>query len=335
MALLSAKEIERELKRKNRGVTLPKQIDFSYATESKELTMTFRTLQCCGLKAEDDGYNMQSDSGAFESWAVALYVNLMGAEGTILLEAPPDGELPGAPYTNRRHYGRFLYRAMRFEEQYPWFRLSAKLSDAVSSFRAYLGEHTFFNNAAKKEAADKGKLESWIEGVWIEKGAPLLRRMLQQQGLPAENCEFFRQLPVGLFEERVDRSAAVFTGGSSAIDLWTICGDTFVPIELKTLSRMAGALTELFFYSNYAYDMFVRQSNSFQMCIPKKMFRGYRQLCSPQTPLRRVQGFLLLDSDSEHPLISEETVHALNTGATQISYGLLKYRWKCEVEERS
>lgn len=335
MEIMNAKDIEKALQQSNRNLQLPKRIDFVYSGSSNVLTMMFLTLQGCGLKAGNGkGCNMQSASAAFEGWAAALYVHFMRREGTVVLDVPQDAILPGGPYTKYPHYGRFLYRAMRFEEQYPWFRLSDKLSAAVGDFRDYLGQHTFVNNFARQEASDKSALESRIEGYFAGEYASALRRMLNRHGLPSDGCEIFRQLPVGLFEEKIDKNVAVFTGKSSAIDLWTVCGDTFVPIELKSLNRMTGALTELFFYTNYAYDMFVRQDGTFRMSHSAKGYRGYNRLYSTETPLRRVKGFLLLDPGSEHPLITKEVVDVLNAAAApHISYGLLQYRWECTITE--
>ena len=62
--------------------------------------------------------NMQINANAFEAWAVALHVAL-NESGMIILDV--DGEFEPMEYMQNGHWGRFLYRALRFSEQYEWF----------------------------------------------------------------------------------------------------------------------------------------------------------------------------------------------------------------------
>ena len=41
---------------------------------------------------------------------------------------------------------------------------------------------------------------------------------------------------------------------------------------------MVGIITEIFFYSNYVYDIFVEKGNHMVPCTPKKYYRNYDKI---------------------------------------------------------
>jgi len=84
--------------------------------------------------------NMQEDRNAFEGWAAALYLAL-GSAFRLTLDV--DKPLDSNGYTGKGHYCRFLYRSMKFSEQYDWFDLSAGLQKEVDRFKAYLSAGIF------------------------------------------------------------------------------------------------------------------------------------------------------------------------------------------------
>lgn len=318
----------------NRNIRLPANIGFN--GNEKELIMT---LTESGAGFGTKPLNMQENGAAFEGWAVAIYVHYMKCAGYVTLELQKNRALPVEPYTAVPHYSRFLYRAMKFSDQYSWFRLSEQLRDAVEAFRDYLGSHDVTNNFPLNEAADKGKLESKVEGKFSD-DAEGTRALQTRLGISDSHCKIYRQLPVGLFEGEVAESTGLFTGGSSAIDLWTIFGDTLYVIELKADNKMVGALTEVFFYANYVYDMYVQPAYRFRMNPGKADFCGYQELLIRASELRKVKGLLLLDKDSLHPLLSKDVLGALNdiqlpegTGRRpQIFYDLLHYQLDADVK---
>lgn len=306
------------------SVLLPR--GFLFSEDDSVLTMTFRSKHSIGLGSSPR--NMQQDAAAFEGWAVVLYVHYLGGQGSICLDVQEDLPQPDdSLYTTYHHYSRFLYRALRFSRQYPWFQLSQSLERQVEAFQHYLGRHTFKNNLPGKEAGVKGKLESAVESRFAseEEDAPLLRSMLGHTA----GGGIFRQLPVGLFQDFVAKENRVFTGGTSAIDLWTVEGDTLTVLELKADNKMVGAVTELFFYANYAYDMFVSTDGPFQKSDGGRE-RGYDTLL--RGGLRRVRGCLLLDEESCHPLIDDAVIAALNqTSHPGITYDRLIYHLELEA----
>ncbi len=346
---MNANEIFKKLKTAcpKRNIRIPKDPDFHI--EEKTLWVSFHSL-------DFRDKNMQTDTAAFEGWIFALYAHkeLLGFDTVVLEALEPvkkedlfdgSGNLLSVP--GNGHYGRFLYRALRFREQYIWFSLRGYLKDAVDAFEAYIKTKTFFNACSEKEAEVKSNLESLQESYFAgEKGSEDLNRLLRFQGGLQSCCTaFYRQLLVGLYESGSKK--AVFTGGgTSAADLWSIADSTLIPFELKTKSSSGkgnfkiGAATEIFFYSNYCFDLFVSRSGPFIPVPPKKSNDSYRLLMEARErgALQNVKGFLLLDKESCHPLIknlpkdeavtdtSSRFIDVMNASCQpKIQYGLLIY----------
>lgn len=283
--------------------------DFLFSEGPDGLTMTFRSEEGMGLGGSPR--NMQDDSGAFEGWALALYVHYLNRGGTVSLDipedAPPDAE---DLYRKFDHYSRFLYRVLRFS-QYPWFRLSSRLRERVGAFDAFLKSYDFTNHVPSGSAVGRKQGESHVEGRFADAASREGAWLLQELGAG----EIYRQLPVGLYRGR----DPVFPGGRAAIDLWTLSDGVVTVLELKTGgNKGVGVLSELFFYTNYVYDMFVEKGNRFHPDAGGGD-RGYQALQSASG----VRGCLLLDKASRHPLITDSILEELNRGA--ITYGCLEY----------
>ena len=333
--------------------------------DNKKFKMVFQQYDQIGIGVEDnakDEDNMQSDGACFEGWAAVLYTYGLEKEGTIFLDEGIDGfdpdkvKDPEYIYQNP-HYGRFLYRALRFSEQYEWFKLEGKLKKAVDNFKKYLDSHIFMNNVPADEchisSKDKPDSENAIEMKFAEtaNGMEKLINLLELKKIG----EVHRQLPVGLFDKNKSSAPhskkeseqvnSVFPGGKAAIDLWTISGDTFYMLELKNAkNKKVGAITEMFFYSNYIYDLFVKSQTNPHFAVREerkknddnklalKDYRGYGELLdkSKSKTIKNVKGFLLLDNNGVHPLITKDVLKVLNdNNVSGISYGdhVLKYNF--------
>ena len=107
----------------NRRIDLPRDMDFSLSCGTLDILMTAEGLLS----------NMQENASAFESWALCIKAALPQIDRvTVGWNAParPDS-----------HYNRFVYRAVRFEENYSWVTLripddsitAAALADIVSN----------------------------------------------------------------------------------------------------------------------------------------------------------------------------------------------------------
>lgn len=280
--------------------------------------------------------NMQDNENAFEAWAIALYIAL-NESGKIILDV--DGKFEQIEYGKKGHWGRFLYRALRFSEQYKWFELDGDVKEQVNKFEDYLDKNKFTNNLPKGEAGVKEKYnnESKVEARFANDVE--IRKKFDFFG----DNPVYRQLPVGLFRIsdvsekgklcKYSKDTKVFTGGKSAIDLWTWNENKFEVIELKTKNKMAGIITEIFFYTNYMYDFLVRDTDTFILneCYAlskSRNDRGYNKIAEiwQNEGFKEVQGIML--ADEYHAIPDNEKVLEVlnnNTLAGHIKYVKAKY----------
>ena len=216
---------------------------------------------------------MQSNSAAFEGWALLIHVYCkFQVELDLDLEHAPSGQ------PARGHYQRFLYRALKFSQQYSsWFSLSERLAPRVEQFRQYLyhggspahPNPTFCNGLPSKPAKDGTSLESCVEGLFAGECRSVLTELtFQQAGISLIPDCVHRQLPVGLYETEKSEQNSVFPYGKSAVDLWALTTDGVVIYELKTRNPMVGLLTELMFYANYMYDLYAARNTEMQPTPP-------------------------------------------------------------------
>lgn len=307
----------------NHSIRLPSGIAFHL--EGAHLTMEL-SLSAVGLGKNP--LNMQANEAAFEGWALALYVHLhLNAEnGTVTLQAPISKRDDSNFEDGCGHYNRFLYRVMKFSKQFAWFHLSEALAEEAARFQQFLESGKFVNNLGNESAGENGKSENSVEAAFTDSQSELLRQIAKQKGCSLGENPIFRQLPVGLFKEQVSNESKIFTGGSSAIDLWTESEGTISIFELKALNKMIGIITELLFYANYMYDMYCANT-SFAPAPPKNdvQDRGYASLVGPcgEKIHTKVQAFFLCDV--WHPLLTAEVIRLMNREG--ISFDLLSYEF--------
>lgn len=280
-------------------------------------------------------YNMQDSGVCFEGWAVIIKT-YCGYDKIVLdVKDVKEGkglyekwtETTNGLGAKNGHVGRFFYRALRFSEQYEWFSLSKELETEVKLFKEYISqEKKFWNNipkgkAGKSEAEEKA--ENHIEDQ-LAKEDTLYKALLDRKGLEfGEKDKVYRQLPVGLFEDEVKTKNTVFTGGKSAIDLWTCHDDILYLIELKYNNKMVGIITEIFFYSNYMWDL-IRDNGGFEVSKPKNQkevkeaeSRGYDKIQNGK--YKQIKGVLLADEGFYHPLVTEEVIQTLNGNKKELA----------------
>lgn len=290
----------------NNGLKLPRNVSFIL-----EEDQTRCRIKLNPKKVQTE--NMQTDANAFEGWAVALHITL-AKPGKIILDV--DGTFEEKPYETNGHWGRFLYRALRFSQQYgEWFELSEQVESVVKEFEEYLKKEYFTNNIGEGEAGIKESHggENNKESEFAEDGR--LQEILA--GFGVGDNKVYRQHPVGLFNVTEDVKAGkksyhcssekeIFTGGKSAIDLWTWNKNEFEVIELKLNNPMMGIVTEIFFYSNYIYDFLIREDGRFILNAPQKETnndRGYSNILHNRGGFKRVCGIML--ADSFHPMLEK------------------------------
>ena len=279
------------------GVTLgdfPESIELAYT--APKLTMTL-TQYAAGFS---NPINMQDTRACFEAWCLIIKAKTSNPGLEIELdvknitEADYDGKLP-----ENGHLGRFLYRILKFSEQYKlWFKLSPILDNLKDKFKTYLDSHTFVTSAPDDEASDnlddlKNNLESYIEYVFWDSYRAQRDILKLDRGAIVG-----RQLPVSLFDVTKSKKTRVFTFGKSAVDFWALDGDTINVYELKVNNPMVGIITEIFFYSNYVHDVFISKSlDHGKGCVKPEdgTYRSYDKIKGNKG--KQVKGIMLSNSN--------------------------------------
>lgn len=325
------KEILRAFKTKTNGsgATLPENLNFRQNREN-EVTIEFQDVTQMGITINGKYKNMQHDEACFEGWAAAIYTYYSEKNGKICLKASDEIEKEDYSFEkihSNRHFARFLYRALRFSQQYEWFDLDTNLHQAVNDFNIFITKHILSNKFFSTKSDSKSRLESQVEGEFASGGKRTdeLKKKLKEKGIDCKQIN--RQLPTGLSLYEAD----FFPSGTSAIDLWTISQKTFCPIELKSKRHKLEQITEIFFYSNFSYDMFIRGNNEniktgFKLNTNPTNAELYKVLIFPEQKMENVKGFLLLDKESMHPLVTNEVISVLNkSNNPNITYDIIEY----------
>lgn len=204
------------------------------------------------LTMRDSGVkNMQDDSAAFEGWALCLKAGLDVEATKCCLK----WNKPADP--NDKHYQRFLYRADRFNSIFGgrdgWFFIDDESKEFIVDLEIK-DDKKYFLNTPSTPDEDRRNDET------KNKESRLENEILRQQDnlkdlkkLCPANLQ--RQLPVGLFREKVIKDNAIFPSKHSAIDLWGTNGDDLYIFELKAAGNCkVGVLSELFFYTMVLQD---------------------------------------------------------------------------------
>lgn len=278
------------------GVTLgdfPDSIGLDYSKPPK-LVMTL-TQKAAGFS---NPINMQDTKACFEAWCLIIKAKTSNPGLKIELDvknitvADYDGKLP-----KNGHWGRFLYRILKFSEQYKyWFELSSTLGKIKDKFQNYLDSHTFVTSAPDKKPKEdiaNSNLESYVEYLFCD-SISAQKDILNLHSVTTID----RQLPVSLFEGSKSSTTGVFTGGKSAIDFWALNGDTINVYELKSDNPMVGIITEIFFYSNYVHDVFISKSldhGKGSVEIEDGTYRSYDKIKGNKG--KQVKGIMLSNSN--------------------------------------
>lgn len=315
----------------NSSVKLPEGITF----EKSNPGLIMR-LEAQAIGKAEKPYNMQENGACFEGWATVIYTHYLkphndstGENKKIILDV--DSKLDEIKKFDNSlgHYQRFLYRAMRFSEEYDWLLLSYNIIEAVNSFKTLFNSSQLVNNVPLKEAKVNDQFgnslsESDVEMLFTDPNEPkaINARKRLMDAARMNKSELFRQLPVGLFENEIKEANAIFTGKKSAIDLWATDNDSIAVFELKTNNKMIGIITELFFYSKYIEDVFVDDNNIYcSKC--STALRGYQNLAIGNASNKKIKSFFL--TDDLHPLITNDVIKTLNENRGKIEYSSIEY----------
>ncbi len=325
---------------KNNRIKFPNNKNLLFLEEAANKIKLQLSAKAIGLDLTKP-LNMQETDACFEGWALILKTYYHPQKLQLILDIADDIDTstvpdfasivqatPGSPlYEDARrqkygHWGRFLYRALRFSQQYsPWFSLSDRLKQLTDAFAMFLQNNKakLHNNLPKDEAASKGYIkdpqqldENSIEDMLVK---PEKLRKVLPQGLSI-GTRSNRQLPVGLYH---DSNAKIFTGRSSAIDLWNLgTNNSLNIIELKYNNKMVGIVTEIFFYVNYVHDFLAPNSlftlTKYVANNKSKAARGYSKLQTlAKNGCTTINGIML--ADYYHPLVNYELLAVMNNNS--------------------
>ena len=133
----------------------------NFSEKNGIVKMTIPSLKQIGINEKNaKASNMQNEEACFEGWAV-----IHRAAGTKKVVLGVD---VGIDYNRinifkesvfkNPHYGRFLYRALRFSEQYKeWFELDETLNAVVQDFKYMLSRSKFTNNIPSRNCSDNAE----------------------------------------------------------------------------------------------------------------------------------------------------------------------------------
>ena len=321
--------------KENLGVKLrafPRDITIAY--DDSKLTMTLLP-KAVGL-GKGDAVNMQDNAAAFEAWCfiIKAYTNIKNLKIMLDIDGVVNDRYVGGIPSNG-HLGRFLYRILKFKEQYgKWFFLSDVLEAMRKNFADFLSSGKFVNNEPSKEAEDDEDVlgtEGYVEKRFCDDGSKR-EEILEVQG---KNVVMNRQLPVGLFKNEKSDATAVFTGKKSAIDFWLLDKNELNIYELKAKNKMVGILTEIFFYSNYMRDVYWHKSlekkDNVTIRNPQKTDRSYNKLCGGIENITKITGWIL--ADEFHPLITDAVINIMNDNGieSELQYDKKQYDLKIDI----
>jgi len=302
---MNNKEILETLKKVVRkpSIKLPSQLDIEIIQNDLTITIPF----------EDTLKNMQTDSAAFESWAIIVKRWIENINRVIIKwdEHILDNE--------KLHYQRFLFRAKRFSEVFSWVNIHKTNEDCFRKLKTDNGRKIIVNTSKEKRSSGGGEK---IEKELNEYKENELEELILSD---IKTCEQFKrkfdlnfvdnQLPVGVFEGEISEATRIFPGRKSAIDIWGINNENEICLfELKTAkNKKVGALSEMLFYSFVVQDIVQGV-----MKFDSTTYEGLQKI----QEAKNVNCYLL--APSTHPLIDRKVFSLLNKSTSKIEFGNVK-----------
>ena len=312
----------------------PRDIGLCYNDSEHILKMTLLP-KAVGL-GNGNAVNMQDNAAAFEAWCFIIKAHTNIKNLKIILDIDGifnDVYVGGIPLNG--HLGRFLYRILKFKEQYgAWFSLATVLEDMRKNFAHFLDSSKFVNNEPSQEAADDEDalgIEGYVEKRFCDDDS--LGKLIL--GFEGKDVVMNRQMPVGLFKDKKADATAVFTGKKSAIDFWLLYKNELNIYELKAKNKMVGILTEIFFYCNYMRDVYWHNSletkQNVKILKPQTTDRSYDKLCNGIKNITQITGWIL--ADEFHPHITDAVISIMNNNGieSELQYGKKQYDLKIDI----
>lgn len=260
------------------------------------------------LSRESLTSNMQCDSAAFESWAVAIrscapdkYIEIATEESDkVMCEWMEISNQTDAAL----HFRRFIYRLNRFRQNYEWVKVDNKLQKLLDEANDW--KNLVLNYPVSDARPIAYSQEAKLEREYISR-----------------HSEVNQQLPVGIFLHKKSNTTRITPGGKSAIDLWSIDDNILSIYELKADGNNSlGIISELFFYANVMKDLMIdgkikydetdKNLNSNDYRGFKKLYRMYRE--------KRCKGIkAIFLCSSHHRLLTDDLCEKLSTDVLKFS----------------
>lgn len=256
--------------------------------------------------------NMQTDSAAFEAWAIILKRWIKSINHAIIKWKEPI--FSNISKNEIQHYQRFLFRTKRFSEAFPWVNIHNTNENSLRQLKTENGGEIILNTPSKERSRVfnvKKDLNTYSESQLEE--FILSNKVTREQFKREFNLNFVdNQLPVGVFEGKKNNATKIFTGGKSAIDIWGINNENDVCLfELKNAkNNKVGALSEMLFYSFIVQDI-VRGVMKFDSTT----YKGLQNIQAA----KKVKCYLV--APSTHPLIDGKVFSLLNKSTSKIEFG--------------
>ncbi|MCG2766877.1 MAG: hypothetical protein L6435_00630 [Anaerolineae bacterium] len=292
------------------SVALPSQVHFMMEGDNCNIYMS--AYLTCG--------NLQTDSAAFEGWALALRTWL-GC--TVSMSWTPAKDVKDL------HYQRFLYRMIRFDEAAGWFSVADNCKQYLNDSLVLKPGGTpreapgyFLVNVPGNRKEVEIDNATWELSELTENELEN-RFFLRPQSLLdciGWHADILKQIPVGVFAEEVSRSSRVFPGAGGKVDLGAVDESRGVALfELKKPgNRKVGSISELLFYAHVVRDI---QLGTFGY-EERKQGAKERRISESSS----VTGFIL--ADQLHPLLDNEALFEtlnLSLSDRNETFGFIEY----------
>lgn len=278
--------------------------------------MTFnKTEDTVYIHIEKDSLNdnMQTPSGSFDSWAVAIKNWAKDINYIILSWDEPED-------INNPHFQRFLYRVMKSIEVFKWLKVGYNERDFLDGLKIKEDE-IYFLSAPKSEVQIDAKGEAKLEREFVN----IYKEELIKSS-DIDNDNIYSQLPLGVFHTQVANNNEIFPAKGAQIDLWGINNKSkeFHLFELKKPdAKMIGIYSQLFFYTMVMQDF---MKGKFIYNSKQNLdFRGLNKLVNNE--FNSIKGHFL--ATKLYPLIDEGYIKIINEGfkssGKNIEFDFLKY----------
>lgn len=284
------------------NIDLPSDIKFSI-NDTKELILT---LSKKGLTD-----NMQTDSAAFESWAILLKTRLSDVIDKVKITW--NVEFDKNKDSGEFHYNRVMYRLYKFVRTYTW---------AYTDKKCLIYPNLVCNcpnvESAKREQL-KPDSEAIIEFDYVQKHK--------------KDFDYINhQLPIGLFKDIVAKDTNYTTGKHSCIDIWAVKNKELFIFELKRPNNNPlGIISELMLYVNIIDDILCHQIQYISYdAMPKALkynYRGFKDFYNlyQSGSIKKINAVFL--ADTIHTQLTEDVIATINNSA-RLRYSNIEFSYQ-------